>query len=414
MNRLSIKYLGLLLAGVAVGFSLALGKALVAGPEARPADPAGLSVEESRLLADVLDRIRREYVEPVTDRQLVENAVRGMLAELDSHSKFLTPSEYEDVKISTTGNYSGVGLEIEMSDGRVTVVTPLDGSAAERAGLRSGDVILTIDGLAVDNRDVSDTVLRMRGLPGTHVRIGVAREGEAEALDFSLERRKLQLHSVHAQLLEEDYGYVRVSQFSETTASDLRRAIEQLNAEVTTALRGLVVDLRGNPGGLLTAAVEVADLFLDSGVIVTASGRTRDASFRHEAKAGDILAGAALAVLVNGTSASAAEIVAGALQDNHRAVVIGRPTFGKGSVQTVMPLANGRAMKLTTSRYLTPSGVSIQDQGIRPDLELAEDVMASGPLRLKASDNVLQSDPPVRQALDALRNTGRVVQSRLD
>lgn len=405
--------MALLVAGALLGFSLSLGKAVVAGLDARQADPAALPLEESRLLAEVLDRVRREYVEPVSDRDLIENALRGMLTELDAHSRFLTSSEYEDVKISTSGNYSGVGLEVELVDGQVTVAAALEGSAARRAGVRTGDVLIAIDGVPVSGDDIGETVNRMRGRAGSHVSITVARPGEDERLAFNLERRELQLHSVQGELLPDAYAYLRISQFSETTARDVRERVADLRTTAGGRLEGAVLDLRGNPGGLLGAAVEVADLFLDRGIIVTASGRTPGTSFRHDASRGDILDGRKLAVLVDSGSASAAEIVAGALKDHGRALVIGQRTYGKGSVQTVMPLADGRAMKLTTSRYFMPSGVSIQDRGVQPDVELGSELMTSAPRRALPAAARLLEDPPVREAIAALHRPERISHSQL-
>ena len=390
MKALRVKGLLPLLTGVLLGFSLALGGAVLAGftppnfatPSfgqsglattslvSRDTVPPVLPPADARVLAEILDRVKREYVEPVSDRQLMDNAVRGMLAELDPHSRYLDPGEYEEIRISTSGTYTGVGLELQANDSRVGVVAPIAGTSAARAGIQAGDAILTIDGKPVDHRNVSQAILRMRGPAGSHVHLTVAREGQTEPLAFDLQRSSVDVHSVSSQPLEGGYGYLRISQFSDTTGKDLRSAILQLNRDTPGGLRGLVLDLRDNPGGVLEAAVDVADSFLEQGLIVTASGRTREATFRHEASPGDLLSGAPLVVLVNGGSASASEIVAGALQDNRRATIVGTRTFGKGSVQTVMPLSGGRAIKLTTSRYYTPSGVSIQGRGITPDVDL--------------------------------------------
>jgi len=389
-----------MLTGVLLGFGLALGGAVLAGftpaglngPAllAPPVLPAGLPPDDARVLAEVLERVKREYVEPVSDRQLMDNAVRGMLAELDPHSQFLDPREYEEIRINTSGTYTGVGLELQSDDGRVGVVTPIEGTPAYRAGIKAGDAILAIDGEPVDQANVGQAILRMRGPAGSHVALTVARDGHAEPLAFNLQRSAVDVHSVRSRLLDGGYGYVRISQFSDTTAKDLRREVARLDEAAPGGILGLVLDLRDNPGGVLDAAVDVADSFLDEGVIVTASGRTRDATFRHDAVPGDLLAGAPLVVLVNGGSASASEIVAGALQAHRRATVAGTRTFGKGSVQTVMPLSGGRAIKLTTSRYFTPSGVSIQGRGITPDVELgAGDAEAS----LRRATSLLGSGP---------------------
>lgn len=378
------------LTGVLLGFSLALGGAVLAGFAPPDFSPSGLTLagfattslpapgpaapvlpqHDARVLAEVLQRVKREFVEPVSDRQLMDNAVRGMLAELDAHSQFLDAGEYEEIRINTTGSYTGVGLELQANAGRVGVVTPIAGAPAERAGILAGDAILTIDGEPVNRGNVSKAILRMRGPEGSHVLLTVAREGHPEPLAFDVLRRAVDVHSVRAESLRDGYAYVRISHFSDTTSMDLRSSLARLAAETPDALRGLVLDLRDNPGGVLEAAVDVADSFLDEGIIVTASGRTRAATFRHDAAPGDLLSGAPIVVLVNGGSASASEIVAGALQDNRRATIAGTRTFGKGSVQTVMPLSGGNAIKLTTSRYFTPSGASIQGRGITPDVDL--------------------------------------------
>ncbi len=404
-----------LLIGAVLGVALSVGSGVLAD---RDPPNESLPWEEARLLAEVLERVRQEYVEPTDDNSLMESAVRGMITDLDAHSQFLNTQEYEEIRISTTGNYSGVGLEVNMIDDEVTVVAPIEDTPADRGGLKSGDVILSIDGKPVDERNVDDTVNRMRGKPGTQVILSVRREGEAEPLEFKLIRSHVQVKSVRAELLEPGYGYIRVTHFSETTFKDLRHAIKNLQNDSQEELAGLILDLRNNPGGVLDAAVEVSDAFLDEGMIVTASGRGRDANFSHEAHPGDLLRGAALVVIVNKGSASASEIVAGALQDNDRATVVGTQTFGKGSVQTVMPLSNGRAIKLTTSLYYTPSGDSIHGSGITPDIFLdeagLEDLLA-GTVQHKteAGAALLQSDTQLRQALNVLKG-GRVAQSKSD
>lgn len=380
MKPLPIKGLLALLTGVLLGFSLALGGAVLAGfnpagfgvtsVPSPGAQPPGLPPDDARVLAEIIERVKREYIEPVSDRQMMNNAVRGMLAELDPHSQFLDPHEYEEIRINTSGTFTGVGLEVQTDSGRISVVRPIEGTSAERAGIEPGDTILTIDGKPVDHRNISQTILRMRGPAGSRVWLTLAREGVSGPLAFDLQRSAVEVHSVHFRVLDAGVAYVRIAQFTDTTARDLRRAITSLRRETAGGLQGLVLDLRDNPGGVLEAAVEVADCFLEQGLIVTASGRTRDATFRHEAAPGDLLAGAPLVVLVNGGSASASEIVAGALKDHRRAAIAGTRTFGKGSVQTVMPLSEGRAIKLTTSRYFTPSGVSIQGRGILPDVDL--------------------------------------------
>src|SRR5271168_3902965 len=327
--------------GLSVVVSLGLaGMVLADEPEAPRTD---LPWQDARMLADVLERVKHEYVNPVDDHQLLQAAIRGMVSSLDPYSAYLGGDEYDEVKISSSGQYSGVGIEVSMEDEEVVVVSPFEGSPAATAGIRPGDVIATIDGIPVNTTTLADTIGRMRGKEGTTVKIGILREGSAEPLQFILKRSRVELHSVRSELLEPGMGYVRISQFSETTGDDLDAALKDLRKRNGAALKGLVLDLRNNPGGVLVAA----------------KGRTPESKFEMDATPGDALNGAPIVVLVNGGSASAAEIVAGALKDQHRAKLMGRTTFGKGSVQTIIPLSDDRAVKLTTSLYYTPSGVSI-------------------------------------------------------
>jgi carboxyl-terminal processing protease len=363
---------------------------------------ADLPWQDARVLAEVLERVKREYVNPVDDHELLQAAIRGMVSSLDPYSAYLDGEEYDEVKISSSGQYSGVGVEVSLEDDQVVVVSPFEGSPAAEAGIRSGDVIATIDGVAVNTSALADTIGRMRGKEGTSVTIGIVREGSAEPLQFTLKRSRVELRSVKAELLEPGMGYVRISQFSETTGDDLNAALKDLRKGNGAALKGLVLDMRNNPGGVLEAAVSVADTFLDSGVIVTAKGRTPESKFEMDATPGDALDGAPIVVLVNGGSASAAEIVAGALKDHHRAKLMGRTTFGKGSVQTVMPLSGDRAIKLTTSLYYTPSGVSINHRGIAPDIELERDPKPPA-VPVPPDAPLLQRDPEVKRALQELK-----------
>ncbi len=399
MNRRTPRFRSLLifLLGAGAGVAGAVGgSVLAAGETGRDTLPW----DDVRLLTEVLDRVRQEYVEPVDDRRLLESAVRGMVTSLDPHSQFLDAGEYEEMLIGTSGNYSGVGIEVNLRDGKVLVVAPIEGTPADAAGIRSGDVIVSIDGVAVSGDNGTSAINRLRGRAGTRVKLTVSRADAPELLHFDLVRSNVQVHSVRARLLEPGIVYLRISQFSETTGVDLRTALVDLRREPgAAAVKGLVLDLRNNPGGVLDAAVEVSDDFLDAGVIVTASGRGPDANFRHEARAGDLVDGAPIVVLVNGGSASAAEIVAGALQDNHRATIIGSRTFGKGSVQTVMPLSHGRAIKLTTSRYFTPSGASINGAGIAPDVDLGAQAGTSGAdadQALKRAVELLEAGPALQ------------------
>jgi carboxyl-terminal processing protease len=402
------RYVLLLSVGFAVGLSFGLARGVfadkpAAAPATAPAPKADLPWQDARMLADVLEHVKRDYVDPVDDHQLLQAAIRGMVSSLDPYSAYLDGDEYDEVKISSSGQYSGVGIEVSMEDEQVVVVAPFEGSPAALAGIRSGDVIATIDGVPVNTTTLADTIGRMRGKEGTSVSIGILRAGNREPLQFTLKRSRVELRSVKSELLAPGMGYVRISQFSETTGDDLETALKDLRKRNGgAALKGLVLDMRNNPGGVLEAAVSVADTFLDSGIIVTAKGRTRESKFEMDATPGDALNGAPIVVLVNGGSASAAEIVAGALKDNHRAKLMGRTTFGKGSVQTVIPLTGDRAVKLTTSLYYTPSGISINHRGIAPDIELDRDPKA--PLVPVPPDApLLLRDPEVRRALEELK-----------
>lgn len=350
--------------GTAMGFSLSLSGGLMA--DRHQPQNEELAWEQARLLAEVMNRVKRDYVEPIDDTELLDSAIRGMVSNLDAHSQYLDAGEYRDIRISTTGSYTGIGIEVNDKDGIIKVITPMAGSPAARSGLRSGDQIIAVDGVAVEANNLQNTIGRMRGPAGSKISITVLRN--EEAIEHEMRREVIRVASVHHEIIGPSFGYVRVNQFSETTARELSRAIDKMQHDAEGMLDGLVLDLRNNPGGVLDAAVDVSDLFLNSGVIVTADGRTADSRFRRSAHRGDVLDGAEMIVLVNDGSASASEIVAGALQDHGRATVVGTATFGKGLVQTVMPLSKGRAIKLTTSRYYTPSGDSIHETGITPDV----------------------------------------------
>jgi carboxyl-terminal processing protease len=386
--------------GLAIGLPLGAAGAVLADKPAQPA--SDLPWQDARMLADVLERVKHDYVNPVGDHQLLQAAIRGMVSSLDPYSAYLEGDDYDEVKISSSGEYSGVGIEVSMEDEEVVVVSPFEGSPAAEAGIRSGDVIATIDGIPVNTTTLADTIGRMRGKEGTSVKIGILRDGSVEPLQFTLKRSRVELHSVKSELLEPGMGYVRISQFSETTGEDLDTALKGLRKHNGAALKGLVLDLRNNPGGVLEAAVSVSDTFLDKGIIVTAKGRTPESRFEMDATPGDALSGAPIVVLVNGGSASAAEIVAGALKDNHRAKLMGRTTFGKGSVQTVIPLTGDRAIKLTTSLYYTPSGISINHRGITPDIELERDPKPPE-VPVPADAPLIERDPEVRRAVQELK-----------
>jgi carboxyl-terminal processing protease len=404
----------LMSAGVVFGLTVSVGSGVFAQKEIVQET---LPWDDARLLAEVLERVRLEYVEPVEDSALIESAVRGMVTDLDPHSQFLDSDEYEEVQISTSGNYSGVGLEVDLEDGLVRIIAAIEGTPAEQAGLQSGDLIVRIDDTLIDEQNFDQAVNHLRGKAGTQVRIAVEREGEAEPVSFTVTRNNVQVKSVRSELLAPDYGYIRISHFSETTWKDTRKAVQSLRQKSRDGLHGIVLDMRDNPGGVLDAAVDVSDGFLDDGLIVSASGRVADANFSHHAHEGDILDGARIIILVNEGSASAAEIVAGALQDNGRATVVGVQTFGKGSVQTVMPLSNGRAIKLTTSLYYTPSGVSIHGKGISPDIEIVADPVLDQLASITSHETdagaaLLQGDSQLRAALELLQEE-RVMQSKV-
>ncbi len=378
--------------GVVLGLSLSIGGGLInAG---KPATKEELAWEQARLFAEVLERVKRDYVEPLDDAELLESAIRGMVSDLDAHSQYLDAREYRDIRISTTGSYTGIGIEIDEVDGKVLVITPIAGSPAARSGIRSGDQIIAVDGVALDSHNLQETIGRLRGHAGSKVTVSVLREDEV--IDHEMRRQIIRVASVHKEFISPSIGYIRVSQFSENTARELSRAVDDLQEANGGMLEGLVLDLRNNPGGVLDSAVDVSDLFLDAGVIVSAEGRSVDARFTRSARRGDILDGAAMAVIVNSGSASASEIVAGALQDHNRALVVGTETFGKGLVQTVVPLSKGRAIKLTTSRYYTPSGDSIHDVGITPDVYVDDtpgypDLSLSGVLDREADQQLVEA-----------------------
>lgn len=366
----------LLAAGVVLGLLIAFGAYVSTQRDPAPASPiqalvpAGekspLTPAESAQLAEVIERVQREYVDNVSHPELINDALHGVVSGLDPYSSYLEAEEYADLRVSTAGTYAGIGIEVSTADRALRVVRPFRDSPAATAGIQSGDMISAIDGLPVGT-DLDAAMARMRGPRGSTVKLAVTRVGQSLPLEFTVERAQVDVHSVAMANIEGGYVYARITAFSDTTAEDFAASIARLRRDMSAKPRGVVLDLRNNPGGVLESAVEVADQLLETGVIVTADGRTPAARFTMEATPGEVLPGVPVVVLVNGSTASAAEILAGALQDHHRAVLLGRRTFGKGSVQTVMPLKEGRAIKLTTSRYFTPSGRSIQGHGIEPD-----------------------------------------------
>ncbi len=390
------------LAGMLIGSGLTLVRGVLADREAEPPPIQPLVVRsEGRLLDEIEERIRLDYVDPVELGRLERAAVDGLVASLDPHSAFLDASAYDEMRINTAGNYTGVGIEISVDDGQVTVVSPIAGSPAARAGLLAGDVIVAVDGRDLSTDPLESAIARLRGLTGSQVRLSVRRAGSDEPLEFELQRSRVHVPTVRFATLPGGYGYLSIAQFTESTPADFDEALLGLDTEIASPLLGLVLDLRGNPGGVLESSVIVADKFLDQGIIVRADGRAPDARFEMNATPGDVLDGAPLVVLVNGGSASGAEIVAGALRDHGRATLIGQRTFGKGSVQTVIPLREGQALKLTTSRYYTPSGASIHESGLEPDVVVADQRQAAGtaPSTVEPRD-----DATVRAALQYLRD----------
>lgn len=411
---MSLKTRGILVLviGTIMGLSLSLGGGVLAN-RGKSDSNRQLTWEQTRLIAEVMERVRSDYVEPIDDKELMDSAIRGMVAGLDRHSEFLDADEYRDIRNSTSGRYSGVGLEVSTQEGAILIIAPIDGTPAQRAGLMSGDEIIEIDGVSVRNDGLNDAIEKMRGRPGTPVTIRIRRPDYDDPLTFHLTRQKIQVASVRHEILQPSYGYVRLSQFNESTADEVSQAIDEMTDEVQKQtgdmLAGLIIDLRNNPGGILDSAIEVSDLFLNEGVIVTAEGRTPESRFRRNAEYGDIMDGGTVVVLVNGGSASASEIVAGALQDHDRALIIGTTTFGKGLVQTVMPLSRGRAIKLTTSHYYTPSGDSIHETGVVPDIVVEGAREFPG---LSASSTVdRENDAQLIEALEHIRNQ-RVMHSQ--
>jgi carboxyl-terminal processing protease len=406
-----------LILGLLLGVSLSAADRVLAdrdpgAPFGAVRTPSGVALpwSDARLLAEVIQRVRDNYVDSVDDHRLLLSAIRGMVESLDDHSTFLTPDEFQDMKVSTSGAYAGIGVEVAPGKTGVSIVRRMPDSPAERAGIQSGDVIVRIDDIAVDPADIDAAISRMRGPEGSAIRLAVRRAGNDALLEFNVQREQVPLPSVMAEMLTPEYGYLRITSFTDATAQELERAVGKLEHNgAAAAPKGFVIDLRNNPGGVLDAAVQIADDFLDHGTIVSAEGRTNEARFRMEAKPGDISKGAKLVLLVNGGSASASEILAAALHDNHRATLIGRRTYGKGSVQTIMPLSDGQALKLTTSRYFTPSGASINGIGIVPDTVL--EGPEQPPSEMDASEEtsvglaqptLVQRDAQVALALQAL------------
>ena len=368
---------------------------------ANAAPPAGESIplDDIRLLVEIFHKVKSDYVEPVTDKKLIDSAIKGLLAGLDPHSTYLDAEAYEELQEGTTGEFGGLGIEVGTEDGFVRVIAPIDDTPASRAGVQAGDTIIKLDDAPVKGISLNEAIKKMRGKPGTKIELTLMREGVEKPIVLTLVRDVIKIRSVRGRMLEPGFGYVRVSAFQANTGDDLVAQLEKLKLEAKAPLKGLVLDLRNNPGGVLGAAVAVSDAFLDAGRIVYTEGRIEDAKLEFDAKPPDLIGGAPLVVLVNEGSASASEIVAGALQDRQRAVIMGRQTFGKGSVQTILPMNNRAAIKITTARYFTPNGRSIQAEGIKPDIRID---------KLKLADFTAEEGMFVKESqLDRhLENTG--------
>ena len=377
-------------------FSTLLIMGLISTPTLAVPNPADtvatetLPLNDLRTFAEVLERIKTAYVEPIDDKTLFENAIKGMLSNLDPHSSYLDPEDFRQLQESTSGEFGGLGIEVGLEDGVLQVIAPIDDSPASAAGLEAQDLIIKIDDQPTKGQSLMEAVEKMRGKPGTSIRLTIVRDGR-KPFDVTLKRAVIKSRSVKGQLLEDDYGLIRVSQFQVNTGSEVAKALGALKKDNKgKPLQGLILDLRNNPGGVLQAAVEVTDQFISDGLIVYTKGRLANAELRFSATAENISGDVPLVVLINGGSASASEIVAGALQDHKRAVLMGTDSFGKGSVQTVLPLNNDRALKLTTALYYTPKGRSIQAQGIVPDIvvERAKISQEDSTLGIKEADLV--------------------------
>ncbi len=373
--------------GVLLGLSISIGHGVFANREGAETT---LPLDELRNFTQIFSRIKADYVEPVDDKTLLENAIRGMVSGLDPHSSYLDISDYHDLQIGTTGEFGGLGIEVGMEDGFVKVISPIDDTPADHAGVEAGDLIVRLDDTPVKGLTLRDAVNLMRGKVGTDILLTIVREGEEKPLKITITRDKIKVKSVKSRLIEPDIGYLRITQFQSRTGDNLLEAIDSLMDKNERALRGVILDLRNNPGGVLDAAVDVSDAFLEKGLIVYTEGRIKNSAMTFNARPGDEIDGAPLIVLVNEGSASASEIVAGALQDHKRALILGNKTFGKGSVQTILPLGNDSAIKLTTARYFTPAGRSIQAEGIVPDIILdhikISDISNKSPHSLKEAD----------------------------
>ncbi len=361
-------------AGVAITLAATQPRLALLGASAKAA--AADTYRQLNLFGDVFERVRADYVEKPDDAKLVEQAINGMLNGLDPHSSYMDPKSFRDMQVQTRGEFGGLGIEVTMEDGLVKVVTPIDDTPAAKAGIQANDVITHLDDEQVQGLTLNQAVEKMRGPVNTKIRLKLMRKGQDKPIEVSITRDVIRVRSVRMRLEGEDVGFVRISQFNEQTSEGLKKAIADITAQIPNdKLKGYVLDLRNNPGGLLDQAISVSDAFLERGEIVSTRGRNAEETQRYSARSGDLTKGKPVIVLVNGGSASASEIVAGALQDHKRAAILGTRSFGKGSVQTIIPLGNNNgALRLTTARYYTPSGKSIQAKGIVPEIEVLQDV----------------------------------------
>jgi len=379
-----MRKVSLLLVGAAFGAgaaTLATNARLISSVIAAPSE----TYRSLNLFGDVFEKVRSDYVERPSDQKLIESAINGMLTGLDPHSSYMDPKSFRDMQVQTRGEFGGLGIEVTQEDGMVKVVTPIDDTPASRAGIMAGDVISAIDDESTQGLSLNQAVDKMRGAIGTSVKLTVTRGAAKEQRDFRITRDRIQIRAVRTRLEGEDIGYIRITQFNEQTFDGIKSAISKFQTEIPAdKFKGYIVDLRNNPGGLLDQSIAVSNAFLERGEIVSTRGRNAEETQRYNARPGDLSKGKPVVVLINGGSASASEIVAGALQDHKRATIIGTRSFGKGSVQTIIPLGqNSGALRLTTARYYTPSGRSIQAKGIEPDIQILQDV----PDELKGRDS---------------------------
>ena len=380
--------------GIMLGVFMGICGSVFAEKDDAPAPVAAtetLPYEDLRTFTEIFGRIKKDYVEPVSDKKLLEDAVKGMLSGLDPHSAYLDPEEYQELKEGTSGQFGGLGIEVTMENGFIKVVSPIDDTPAQKAGIKAGDLIIKLDDKPVKGMTLAEAVKHMRGAAGSKILLFVVREGADAPLKITITRDIIKVKSVKNRILEKDYGYVRISSFQSGTGEALKEALAKLKKDNKEPLKGIVLDLRNNPGGVLNAAVEVSDAFMKSGLIVYTEGRIANSQMRFSAAPDDLIDGAPMVVLINAGSASASEIVAGALQDSKRAIIMGEKSFGKGSVQTILPTNTGSAIKLTTARYFTPSGRSIQAKGIEPDVALAN-------VKLESLDKEKSDFKPVKEA----------------